>query len=85
MGFIGHCRIEGFEYDAMNINLVAQTTDFFMAVYDILNLIIALFIFVCTDEFCLAVYDILSIIILLFISFCTQMFISSYAPGSRAI
>jgi hypothetical protein len=62
MRFIGHCRIVGFEYDMININLVAQTT-----------------------EFCMAVSDILSIIIVLLFSLCMEMFISSYACGSRAV
>jgi hypothetical protein len=26
MGFIGHCRIVGFEYDIISINLVAHPT-----------------------------------------------------------
>jgi len=36
-------------------------------------------------EFCIVVSDILSIIIVLFLSLGTEMFISSYAHGTRAI
>jgi hypothetical protein len=36
-------------------------------------------------EFCMSVSDILSIIIVLFLSLCTEMFISSYAHGTRAV
>ena len=51
MGVIGHCRIVGFEYDMIKINLVAQTTEFCMAVSDILSIIILHFHSLCTEMF----------------------------------
>jgi len=51
MGFVGHHRIVSFEYDMININLVAQRTEFCMAVSDILSIIIALFLLLCTEMF----------------------------------
>jgi hypothetical protein len=47
MGFIGHCRIVGFECNMINIKLVAQRTEFYMVVSDILSIIIALFHSLC--------------------------------------
>jgi Na+-driven multidrug efflux pump len=46
-----HCRIVGFEYDTKKINLVAQTTEFYMALSDILSVIIVLLIFLFTEMF----------------------------------